>query len=267
MLPNDKTVPAPSAHCMKFLDFLPSDFDALDEHAARDLAATTLVVHYRVGATILAQGEPADRIGMISSGTVKVVDMTEDGTAHLLCLLAPGDIVGDITTIENQFAWEAATDVTMCMLTLASFERLLSDHISFQRSYLAATLRQLAKERLWASSMRSKGAMQRVAALLFAQLPQDDCAAETLLPMALSRRDIAALLNMSVETLCRALHQMKDAGTIRMLKPDLLVVQRPEMLLAIAKGAQLSHLGGMLRAPAAQSYFLDQLRPKPGMRH
>jgi CRP-like cAMP-binding protein len=248
MLADSRTTSETSTVCREYAERGFSLCKVADKSAARALASQTRVARFAGGSTIFAQGEPADRIGILTSGTVKVVDLTENGVAHILSLLSAGDIIGDIGSPENQLGWEAATDVMMCWLTRASFERLLADHASLQKGYLAAIVRQLEKERLWTSSMRSRGTLQRVASWLFVQVPPDRGLTETLLPLSLSRRDIASLLDMSPETLCRVLHTIIGMGAIRMPTPDLVVVQSCHNLLAIAKGVRSPLPDGMIDA-------------------
>ncbi|MPQ95823.1 Crp/Fnr family transcriptional regulator [Thioclava sp. JE_KL1] len=229
---------APSSTCLQFVEDGIGFFGEIDACAAKALATRTHVARFPSGTTIFAQGEPATWIGILCSGAVKVVNQTEDGEMHILSLLSTGDIVGDIGATENRLAWEAATDVTLCWMTRSSFETLLSEHEALRKGYLAATIHQLEKERLWMSSLRSKGTTQRIAALLFAQLPPQSGTTETHLSISLTRRDIASLLDMSSETLCRALNKIRGIGAIRMPTPALIVVQQPGTLLAIAKGVE-----------------------------
>ncbi|OOY06934.1 Crp/Fnr family transcriptional regulator [Thioclava sp. F36-7] len=246
MLLDSQLTCAPTSTCLQFVEDGIGFFREIDACAAKALEMRTHVARFPSGTTIFAQGEPAASIGVLASGTVKVVNLTVDGRMHILSLLGPGDIVGDIGAAENKLSWEAATDVTLCWMTRSSFETLLSEHATLQKGYLAATVRQLEKERLWASSLRGTGTIQRVAALLFAQLPPQSGTVDTHLPLSLTRRDIASLLDMSSETLCRVLHEIKDKGAIRMPTPALIVVQQPGTLLAIAKGVGASLPNGMM---------------------
>lgn len=246
---------ASSSTCLQFVEDGIGFFGEIDACAAKALATRTHVARFPSDTTIFAQGEPAVSIGVLASGTVKVVNLTEDGKMHILSLLGPGDIVGDIGAAENKLSWEAATDVTLCWMTRSSFETLLSEHAALQKGYLAATVRQLEKERLWASSLRGTGTTQRVAALLFAQLPAKSSTTNTELPISLKRRDIASLLSMSCESLCRALHKIRETGAIRMPTPALIVVQQPGTLLAIAKGVGASPPNGMRNRPKLNDSF------------
>ncbi|PFG62117.1 CRP-like cAMP-binding protein [Thioclava sp. ES.031] len=246
MLLDSQLTCAPTSTCLQFVEDGIGFFGEIDACAAKALAMRTHVARFPSGTTIFAQGEPAIWIGILCSGAVKVVNQTEDGEMHILSLLSTGDIVGDIGATENRLAWEAATDVTLCWMTRSSFETLLSEHEALQKGYLAATIRQLEKERLWMSSLRGKGTTQRIAALLFAQLPPQSGTTETHLPISLKRRDIASLLDMSSETLCRALNKIRGIGAIRMPTPALIVVQQPGTLLAIAKGVEPPLPNGMM---------------------
>ncbi|KAA9008769.1 Crp/Fnr family transcriptional regulator [Histidinibacterium aquaticum] len=236
MLSNKTFIPERKSHC---LDFVSRHFGLcaeLDPNAARSLAAVTRPLSFTAGEAIFSQGDPADRIGIVTEGIVKIVDLTQDGSEHVLSLLSAGDIVGEIGTSENQLSWEAATDVSICGLERPTFERLLSEHRSLLEAFSAATRRQLQKERLWASSMRSRKTQQRVAVWLYTQLPQESGKTEIRLALKISRRDLASLLDMSAETLCRVFHTITDFGAIQMPSPDMVVVKDRRKLLQVARG-------------------------------
>ncbi|KAA9005008.1 Crp/Fnr family transcriptional regulator [Histidinibacterium aquaticum] len=243
MLIDTKAAPKPSLPCLKFLEHRLGICGPIDAEAVRALASRARVARFFRGATIFAQGGPSDRIGIIGSGVVKVVYLSSDGTEHVLSLLSPGDVVGELTA-EYRMSFEAATDVTLCLMERDSFEVLLSAHGSLLAGYLATISAQLQKERLWASSMRSKGSLQRVAEWLLSQAPEARDLPETVIHIWLSRRDLASMLDMTSETLCRTLQAIKKSNAIRMLAPDQVAILDRKRLRAIADGVRVDAAGG-----------------------
>ncbi len=175
---------------------------------------------YKRGDELALQGELTDRIGIISSGLVKVVLMTADGEHHILQLLKPGHIVGDPCKAENAFSWEAATSARICWVNRATLNALIRDEPQIYRAYLAITAQQLEEHRLWAASMRGRNTLQRIAFWIVQQLPDARDGAKATVRIPLTRRDLASLLDMTVETLCRGLHQLADRNAICLLTPE-----------------------------------------------
>ena len=126
------------------------------------------------------------------------------------------------------------TELALCWLPRASLEPLLESHRSLSRGYLAATVARLQAQRHRAASLRGRSAVQRIAAWLAAQTPEIREAGAPVIRLRLSRRDLASLLDMSVETLCRGLHQVEERGAIRLLAPDVVMVMRPGRLCEVA---------------------------------
>lgn len=199
------------------------------------LAARSRVSHFAAGTPILEQGEVAEKVGNILSGNVKVVNMTEDGTEQVLGLLSAGDVVGDPLQGQNSVSWEAATDVTMCWVPRAALEGLMHDHKSLVEGYLGAVVKQLDAQRMWSASLRGHGTVQRVAGWLMQQVPVLNDEGHPIIQIRLTRRDLSSLLDMTVETLCRSLHQLEEKGAVHMLAPDTVMVTRATTLGAIAK--------------------------------
>lgn len=180
--------------------------------------------HYDRGDELALQGDASDRIGIIASGLVKVSLLTLEGEYHLLQILKPGQIVGDICKPENTFSWEAATAARICWINRKTLDTIMQDQPRVYRAYLQVTARQLEDHRLWAASMRGRNTLQRIAFWVLQQLAAPRDGRTEVVRIELTRRDLASLLDMSVETLSRGLHQLSDRGAIRLPAPDAIEV-------------------------------------------
>lgn len=184
------------------------------------------------GQSIIMQGDTATTFGVVTSGVVKTVFMTEDGDTQVLGLIFPGDFVGQVFEAEMRFSYEAATDVSICSFNRRSFENLLSRSPSLEHGYLMSTLAQMDAMRSWTCLLRGRTARQRVAAYLLYRSATEDTAdayVETIgdrlvLNLRLSRVDLASLLDMTPETFCRCLHSLADQGAVHVCAPHLIEV-------------------------------------------
>src|SRR5690625_6113115 len=52
---------------------------------------------YRRGEEIFREGTPGDRLYVIGAGKVKLGHMAPDGREHLLAILGPGEILGEVS--------------------------------------------------------------------------------------------------------------------------------------------------------------------------
>ncbi len=189
---------------------------------------------YAKGKPFVDQGTPGDRVGIVVSGLAKAVHVTEDGDEFVLNIHRAGDLVGDPFGTENHVSWEAATDVTVCWLSAASLDQLLSDHPDLQRAYLQTVSHQMGDQQLWCANLRGRSTVERLAFWLVDQALYGDHSENGVVPLELSRRDLASLLDMSTETLCRSLYHLVDKGAIEMLAPDCVGITDPAMLRDLA---------------------------------
>ena len=214
---------APSDRCrtcsVRHLGFC-SWFDRGQDHGP-DIAARARQTRFAAGVPILDQGEPAGRVGIILSGLVKIVMIDEDGEEHLIQLLHAGQMVGDPFMAEAACSWQAATDCELCWIASGTLTAALRDCPEAYRNQLEATMRLVQEQRFAQIALRGRNSLQRLAHWLFLQVPPEATPAPVRLRILLTRRDLASLLGMTVETLCRALHQLEERGAIRLPAPDL----------------------------------------------
>lgn len=207
----------------------------LDETSAALFAENSFRSRYDQGAEISAQGEDTDKVGVVASGLVKIVMITEDGDEYLLQVLHPGQIVGNPCRQNNAFSWEAATDAEVCWMTRSAFESFVQKRPQHYAAYLAAMASQLEDLQLLMLKMRGRNTMQRVACWLMEQAQGARGNENPVITIELTRRDLASLLDMSIETLCRGLHQLEDKGVITMHASDLIEVTNVPKLRVLGK--------------------------------
>lgn len=217
------------------------------DHSCTDLLSLRRrQAHYDRGKEIAFQGEQIEQIGIISSGLVRVVLLTEDGEEHFIHLLKPGQVVGNPCKAENAFTWEAATPVRICWIKHRTLNQLMLDQPVAFHSFFSIIARQLEDERLWAASMKGCNTLQRIAFWIKQQPPDQGKIKGSLIHIPLTRRDLASWLDMSVETLCRGLHGLAKKGAITMLTPDTVEVTSPEKLEHFARCGE-NRIGEVLR--------------------
>jgi CRP/FNR family transcriptional regulator, anaerobic regulatory protein len=176
-------------------------------------------VSYQSGEEIAPQGECSEKLGIVASGLVKVVLITEDGENHLLQLVQPGEIVGDPCQKSNVFSWEAATPSNICWINRQTLDGMMQENPQLYRAYIGVIAHQLETQRLWTAAMRGRNTLQRIAFWIHQQIPKTRDFVAPFVQVNLTRRDLASLLDMTVETLCRGLHQLSERGAIDLITP------------------------------------------------
>ena len=177
--------------------------------------------HYRPGETIFVAGEPGRFVVLITEGRAKVTAPSPTGVETVLSLRGPGDLIGELTAVDDEPTPRAATvvavDAVVCrVVRAADFRAILASHAA-----VAIELLRMLAARLRSSDRRlvefgSYDIARRVARLL-AQMADDEgqpAAAGLVLPGGLSQDDLAGLVGGSRESVARALATLRRLGFV-----------------------------------------------------
>jgi len=161
---------------------------------------------YEKGETIFREGEPADRIHFVYTGRVKIVKAT-GAREIILELLGPGEPVGAVAAFERRAFPASAVAIEpagLVSIPEREFFALLETRPAMTRSLLGGlTMRLVMLNKRLADMV---GTADARAARLFLTLaerlgtPRD---AGVLIPLALSRQELADLLGTTLETAIR----------------------------------------------------------------
>lgn len=191
------------------------------------------------GETICEPGLP-EVVGYVVSGVVKLVTFSPDGRTNIVAVIEAPGFFGRVFGISAEFTIEAATDVVLACFDRASFEDQLSRNPALEHLIHMENLHQLdeAQERitvLACPSMIERMAMYMVLRLLAAEARS---AVRTTTPptihIPLNRRDFAAYLGTTVETVSRNIQALVRRGTIEVVDSTNFRLLRRSDLFAIA---------------------------------
>lgn len=172
------------------------------------------------------------------SGQLQVVNVTEDGRAIGLRLLAPGDFFGEIAVISD--CPRTASVVALSPSVVAFLPRATALHLfSHSPSVANKILRHLAEKIRRDSEFRAllsiHNASRRVYSLL-GILKQTKPGGLEVIENLPTHQDIAIMLNTSRETVTRSLLVLTQQGVVQ---KDLrrLIIRNPEVLQKLVRGS------------------------------
>jgi CRP/FNR family transcriptional regulator, nitrogen fixation regulation protein len=166
---------------------------------------------FRRNSEIYGEGEPADYLYKVVSGTVRTSKILADGRRQIGSFHLPGDVFGLEVGDNHGFSAEAITDATVLVVRRSALIGLASRDRNIARQMWTQAGNELARVQDHILLL-VKTAQERVASFLLemAERAPDHDTVE--LPM--SRQDIADYLGLTIETVSRTLSMLESNGAI-----------------------------------------------------
>lgn len=193
-------------------------FERVDADDLRRLDPLAILRDYERDEAIFEQGDPSDTLHFLVRGRVKIVKARPDGNELILEILGPGDPVGVIAALEG-FPFPATAmvheDCRVLSLPRREFLGFLESHPTLVRSLLAGFCRRNLQftQRLAEFPGTVEARIARMFLTLAGQLGQEE-EGGTVLPLSLTRQEIADLVGTTLETAIRVLSRWGKEGIV-----------------------------------------------------
>lgn len=170
---------------------------------------------WRVGQTIVMEGDVLPFVGSIVSGCATLTRSMEDGRTQMVGLLLPSDFVGRHDRDRAAYQIVAATDVTFCLFRRAEFQQLVRDTPHVMERLLKMSLDELDAAREWMMVLGRKTAREKVASLLVNILRRTATDVHPIrAELPLTREAMAIYLGLTIETVSRQMTALRRDGLI-----------------------------------------------------
>ena len=209
-------------------------FRRLQPDDRRRLAEVARAHSYPKGSVIFSEGEPSDFFITIVTGRVKVYKATPAGKEVILEIFGPGDPLGATAAYEGRPfpASAVALEDTQCVLIpRGGFFALLEQHPSLVRGLLTGLTHRLVELTTRIADLSGARVEARFARL-FLKLAKDigrPGGGGTLIPLPLSRQELADMTGTTIETCIRIMSRWGKENIVRtdkdgftLLDPDAL---------------------------------------------
>ncbi|QJD89685.1 Crp/Fnr family transcriptional regulator [Duganella dendranthematis] len=225
----------PSVNLQIHLRKIPLLAELTDDEMAR-VKADLRIRHYAKREVVLQKGGAGDSLLFLLQGQLQVIDITEDGRAIGLRMLAPGDFFGEIAVINDSI--RSASVVALTPVLVALLPRATALHLfSHSPSVANQMLRFLANKVQRDSEFRALLSIHNTAKRIYSFLEllkekkEDDQEVVENLP---THQDIANMINTSRETVTRTLLTLVQQGIIKKGTHKLIIIN-PEALQKLAQ--------------------------------
>lgn len=178
-------------------------------------------------------------VGYIVKGTVKLVTCLPDGRTNIVSIIEAPGFIGRIFGVTTEFTIEAATDVVVACFDPATFEARLAESQELEHFIHMQNLYQLdeAHERIIVLACQSIA--ERMATFMALRLVTEEVRGggmrDDVVRVLLNRRDFAAYLGTTVETVSRTIQALVRRGTISIIDNATFRVLRRSDLFRVAR--------------------------------
>jgi CRP-like cAMP-binding protein len=185
--------------------------------------------------TIYFEGDDAEHCYKVRSGTVRLCKVTEDGRRQIAAFLTAGDLFGWTDQDVYNYSAEAVTDVTLEKFSRARIEDSVKASPTLGRRVLTLLSGQLASAHDHLLLLGRMTASERIATFLLDLVRRQRGAAS--IELAMSRKDVADYLGLTVETVSRTMSALKRKGIIAFTEPEHVELRQNTTLERLAMAA------------------------------
>jgi CRP/FNR family nitrogen fixation transcriptional regulator len=178
-------------------------------------------------AEIYGEGETADYVYKVLSGSVRTYKVLSDGRRQVTAFFLPGDVFGIESDDEHSNSAEAIDKSVILLVRRSSLFNLAESNSEVARHLWEITAAELRRSQDHALLL-IKTAKERIAAFLLDMAKR--LAGKGCLELPMSRQDIADYLGLTIETVSRTLTLLSEGSTIQFLASRRIVLRNPSEL-------------------------------------
>lgn len=179
-------------------------------------------VEFKKGEYLFRAEEPTNTLYIIQSGAVRLFHLLESGKEQLIRILKPGDFIGEWSLFSQDRQYEdyayALVDTKVCQLYADDFKEVLLNYPAVSLKILEEMSRRLQASEKMTSRVANESVGTRLVNYLLGQLPGQASDAH-LINLELSRKELAAFLGTTPETISRKFKELETLNIIKSLSP------------------------------------------------
>lgn len=184
------------------------------------------------GRALMEEGEPTDSLYVIIEGSFRLSKHLEDGRRQVTGFLFPGDFFGVRATAASAYTAEALEEGRVCVFPHKFLDQIAGECPGVKDRLIARGQTEYHKAQDHIVLLGKKTAEERVVSFIEmigrrVGVPDPANARDSLVPLPMSRQDIADYLGLRLETLSRTLAALKRDGRLRDIARSS-VIMRPK---------------------------------------
>lgn len=202
-------------------------FSSLNPEEMATIADIITDKEYKKGESIYLSGATGKHLYVVNQGKVKVFRISEAGKEQIIRIMYPGDFMGELSLFTQSpvnSSAEALEPTALCVIDGDKLSQIMQKVPAIAIKIIEELSKRLLNAENLIESLGLHDVEQRVADTLLRMASEQDE-----INLTITKKDLAAHMGMSQETLSRKLTQFQDMGLI---KPD----GRKKILILDRKG-------------------------------
>jgi CRP-like cAMP-binding protein len=196
-----------------------------------DLARHAVRLERARGEGFCAEGAPAESLFLIARGVVKLVRSLDSGRDVIVELVGPGDVLGEAALTDGGVYDASAICVhpsTALAIGRGAAQAFVTSNPEAIRNVLALLHASLQRAHLRVEDLSIFGVRQRIARFLIrlADWTGRQERGRTIVPLALSRQELAALVGTTTETTIRVMSGLRQQGLVEPARRGVVLTDR-----------------------------------------
>jgi len=164
--------------------------------------------------TIFNEGDAAEFSYKVVTGAVRLCKMLPDGRRQIANFFLPGDFFALGEDSEYSFTAEAVGDTTVVCYARKRIQGLCDELPGVRKELVSRLYRDLSAAQNHLVMLGRQTAKERVASFLLLLAKRHSATDGAMIDLPMGRQDIADYLGLTIETVCRALSDLKHCKLI-----------------------------------------------------
>jgi CRP-like cAMP-binding protein len=207
-------IKAQGIHLSTPMRVISNEFD-LDQFLI--LSGEAIFSKFRKSECIFAQGDPADFVIYLRTGTAKMMVVSEKGKEATIGVVRPGDFCGEGCLIDEPVRLQTATAMSpssVLRVSKKSFSRLLKDHPEFSLVFTKFLLKRSVRIQQELINQRFHSSEVRLARLLISLSSSSGTNVDQRMLTRISQETLASMVGTTRSRISFFLNKFKRAGLI-----------------------------------------------------
>jgi len=195
-------------------------FSSLKEVELEKISAYFKEVSIKNNETIFSEGDPSDKLYLLSEGNVKIIKHTVMGKDIILEVMSPGDIFGGVAVLDNKpypATAEAMKAAKILRIRRGDLMKVMEEYPDLKLEIVSYFSDKLRESHEMLKNIATERVERRIASLLLklSEKAAVDGEGYKKIDFPLTRQEISEMVGTTVETCIRTMSKFQKSGMVK----------------------------------------------------